>query len=159
MNPTRKRRMIWVLLLVAAAAVAIGLSVYALQQNISYLYSPTEVLAGKAPAHARFRLGGVVKDGSIHHDSDSLKVSFVLTDRFHDMPVIYKGVLPDLFRVDQSVITSGRMQAGRFVASSVLDKHEATYMHKEVADAIKKAQAAGRAKHGGHTAAATGSRH
>jgi cytochrome c-type biogenesis protein CcmE len=156
MNPKRKRRLIFVILLIAAASVAVGLTVYALQQNMTYLYSPTEVLAGKAPAHARFRLGGVVKDGSIHRDGHSLKVTFVVTDRFHDMKVVYNGILPDLFRVGQSVITTGRMDHGHFAASEVLAKHDSTYMPKEVADAIKKAEAAGRAKNAGHMSAPTG---
>jgi cytochrome c-type biogenesis protein CcmE len=147
MNPKRKRRMIIVLLIVAAAAVAVSLTVFALQQNMTYLYSPSEVLAGKAPATAKFRLGGVVKDGSVKRDGTSLKVDFTVTDRFHDMPVEYTGILPDLFREGQSVITEGRMHDGEFVADQVLAKHDETYMPKEVADAIKKAEVAGRAKH------------
>ncbi len=150
MNPKRKRRLIVVSLILAAVVVAVGLSVFALQKNITYLYSPSEVMAGKAPVHARFRLGGVVKKHSVHHDPDSLKVTFIVTDRFHDMPVIYKGILPDLFRVGQSVITTGHMDHGHFEASTVLAKHDSTYMPPEVADAIKKAREAGRAKESGH---------
>lgn len=147
MNPTRKRRLIVTLLIIAAAAVAIGLTVFALQQNMTYLYSPSEVQAGKAPQTAKFRLGGVVKDGSVKRDGKSLKVDFTVTDRFHDMQVEYTGILPDLFREGQSVITEGRMHDGEFVADQVLAKHDETYMPKEVADAIQKAEVAGRAKH------------
>jgi cytochrome c-type biogenesis protein CcmE len=147
MNPTRKRRLIIILLVVAAAAVAIGLTVFALQQNVTYLYSPSEVQAGKAPQTAKFRLGGVVKDDSIKRDGTSLKVDFTVTDRFHDMQVEYTGILPDLFREGQSVITEGRMHDGEFVADQVLAKHDETYMPREVADAIQKAEVAGRAKH------------
>lgn len=160
MNPKRKRRLIFTVLVIAAAAVAVSLIVYALQQNMNYLYSPSEVLAGKAPAHTRFRLGGVVKADSIHRDDDTdskkVTVTFTVTDRFHDMPVVYHGVLPDLFRVGQSVITTGSMDGKHFLATEVLAKHDSTYMPKEVADAIKKAEAAGRAKDAQHVTAPAG---
>lgn len=151
MNPTRKRRLTIAVLIVAAAAVAIGLTVFALQQNMTYLYSPTEVESGQAPANVKFRLGGVVKEHSIRRDGNSLKVDFVVTDRFHDMPVRYTGILPDLFREGQSIIATGHMRGGTFVATEVLAKHDETYMPKEVADAIRKAETAGRARHGAGT--------
>ncbi len=141
MNPVRKRRLIVVSLIVLAVGVAAALTVLALQQNMTYLYSPSEVEAGHAPLHARFRLGGVVKEGSIHRVPGTLTTDFVVTDRFHDMRVQYTGILPDLFREGQSVITTGRMQNGRFDATEVLAKHDETYMPKEVADAIAKAKA------------------
>lgn len=155
MHPTRKRRLIIVLLILAAAAVAVGLTVYALQKNVTYLFSPSEVLDGKAPSAASFRLGGVVKEHSVHRDKTSLKVGFVVTDRFHDMPVQYTGILPDLFREGQSIIATGRMDHGHFQATEILAKHDSTYMPKEVADAIKKAEAAGVAK-GEHPEATAG---
>ena len=145
MNPVRKRRLIVVSLIVLAVGIAAALTVFALQQNMTYLYSPSEVEAGHAPVHARFRLGGVVKEGSIHRVPGTLTTDFTVTDRFHDMPVQYTGILPDLFREGQSVITAGHMQGGKFDASEVLAKHDETYMPKEVADAIAKAKAAGRA--------------
>lgn len=146
MNPKRKRRLIITLLVISAAAVAVSLTVFALQQNMNYLYSPTEVDAGKAPDHHPFRLGGVVKEHSVKRDGQSLKVDFTVTDRFHDMPVVYTGILPDLFREGQSVIVTGHMDGNHFVGTQVLAKHDSTYMPKEVADAIRKAEAAGRAK-------------
>ncbi len=146
MNPKRKRRLIITLLAVAAAAVAVTLTVFALQQNMNYLYSPTEIDAGKAPAHRTFRLGGVVKEHSVVRDGNSLMVHFVVTDRFHDMPVVYRGILPDLFREGQSVIVTGHMQGTEFVGTQVLAKHDETYMPKEVADAIRKAKEAERAQ-------------
>lgn len=158
MNPKRKRRLIIVLLAVAAAAVAISLTVFALQQNMNYLYSPTEIDAGKAPAHTTFRLGGVVKEHSVVRDPNSLKVQFVVTDRFHDMSVTYVGILPDLFREGQSVIVTGHMDGHHFVGKQVLAKHDETYMPKEVADAIRKAKAAERAKADKAGAAAKGGR-
>ena len=142
MTPTRKRRLIAVGLILAAVGVATALTVLALSRNMSYLFSPSEVLAGKAPAGASFRLGGVVLEHSIQRAPGSLTVDFVVTDRFRDMPVQYTGVLPDLFREGQSIIATGSMQNGHFLALEVLAKHDETYMPKEVAEAIAKAKAA-----------------
>ena len=142
MTPTRKRRLIATSLILAAIAIATALTVLALSRNMSYLFSPSEVLAGKAPAAASFRLGGVVLEHSIKRAPGSLTVDFVVTDRFHDMPVEYTGVLPDLFREGQSIIATGQMQGGHFAAREVLAKHDETYMPKEVAEAIAKAKAA-----------------
>ncbi len=145
MTPTRKRRLIAVSLILIAVAVAAALTTLALSRNMSYLFSPSEVLAGKAPEGASFRLGGVVLEHSIKRAPGSLTVDFVITDRFHDMPVQYTGVLPDLFREGQSIIATGQMQGDRFAAREVLAKHDETYMPKEVADAIKKAEDAKKA--------------
>ncbi len=142
MTPTRRRRLIVISLVLAAVAIAGGLTVLALQQNMTYLFSPSEIEAGRAPVASRFRLGGVVLEKSIKRASDSLKVDFVVTDRFKDMPVEYTGILPDLFREGQSIVASGALQNGRFVATEVLAKHDETYMPKEVADAIAKAKQA-----------------
>ncbi|HSM99596.1 MAG TPA: cytochrome c maturation protein CcmE [Rudaea sp.] len=147
MTPTRKRRLIAVSLILAAVAVAAALTTLALSRNMSYLFSPSEVLAGKAPADASFRLGGVVLEHSIKRAPGSLTVDFVVTDRFHDMAVQYTGVLPDLFREGQSIIATGQMQDGHFAAREVLAKHDETYMPKEVAEAIAKAKAAEAAGH------------
>jgi cytochrome c-type biogenesis protein CcmE len=141
MTPTRKRRLIVISLVLAAVAVAAGLTVLALQQNMTYLFSPSEVETGQAPASARFRLGGVVLEKSVMRSNDSLNVDFIVTDRFKELPVEYTGILPDLFREGQSIVAAGAMHDGRFVATEVLAKHDETYMPKEVADAIAKAKA------------------
>ena len=142
MTPTRKRRLIAVALILLAVGVATALTVTALSQNMTYLFSPSETLAGKAPPSASFKLGGVVLEKSIQRDPSSLKVDFVVTDRFKQIPVEYTGILPDLFREGQSVIATGKMQGDRFVAREVLAKHDESYMPKEVADAIAKAKSA-----------------
>jgi len=142
MTPTRKRRLIAVGLILLAVGVATALTVTALSQNMTYLFSPTETLAGKAPAGASFKLGGVVLEHSIQRDSNSLKVDFVVTDRFQQIPVEYTGILPDLFREGQSIVATGALEDGRFVATEVLAKHDETYMPKEVKDAIEKAKQA-----------------
>jgi len=142
MTPTRKRRLIAIALVLLAVGIAAALTVTALSQNMTYLFSPSEVAAGHAPAGAPFRLGGVVLENSLKRDPNSLQADFVVTDRFHDMPVEYTGILPDLFREGQSIVATGRMDGHRFIAREVLAKHDETYMPKEVADAIAKAKAA-----------------
>jgi cytochrome c-type biogenesis protein CcmE len=142
MTPTRKRRLIVISLIVAAVAIAATLTVLALQQNMTYLFSPSEVHEGHVPKDARFRIGGVVEEHSIARAGDSLKVDFIVTDRFQTIPVEYTGILPDLFREGQSIVATGALQDGKFVATEVLAKHDETYMPKEVADAIAKAKAA-----------------
>jgi cytochrome c-type biogenesis protein CcmE len=138
MNPTRQRRLIVVLIVLAAAAVAVGLVVFALQQNMNYLFTPSQVLAGQARRYPTFRLGGMVKAGSIHR-GDALQVAFTVVDADAAMPVAYTGILPDLFRDNQSVIATGHLDHGRFVATEVLAKHDETYMPKELKDAMDKA--------------------
>ena len=142
MTPTRKRRLIAFSLILLAVAVATALTVSALSIYRTYLFSPSEILAGQVPAGAVFKLGGVVLEHSVKRDPSSLKVGFTVTDRFHEMPVEYTGILPDLFREGQSVIATGSMNDGHFAANEVLAKHDETYMPKEVRDAIAKAKAA-----------------
>ncbi|MFC4526438.1 cytochrome c maturation protein CcmE [Dyella halodurans] len=141
MNPTRKRRLTIVLSVIAAAAVAIGLIVFALQQNMNYLFTPSQVQTGQATSYKNFRLGGMVKAGSIQRSNDSLKVTFTVIDASGSMPVEYTGILPDLFRDNQSVIATGHMDNARFIATEVLAKHDETYMPKELKDAMAKAHA------------------
>ena len=139
MNPTRKRRLIIVAVVVAAAALATALGVYALQNNMNYLLTPSQVQSGEAASYQTFRLGGMVKAGSIQRSKDSLKITFTVVDAGGAMPVEYTGILPDLFRDNQSVIATGHMDNARFVATEVLAKHGETYMPKELKDAMAKA--------------------
>ena len=141
MNPTRKRRLAFAGLLLLAAAGAGTFIVLALQENLSYLHTPTEVRAGQAPAQARFRLGGVVCEGSVRRTDGSLDVRFAVTDRVRQVPVRYSGILPDMFREGTSIIATGQMHDGEFQASEVLAKHDEAYMPKEVADAMAKGAA------------------
>ncbi len=134
MNPTRKRRLLLILALVAAAAVATALVALALQRNVAYLYTPSEVLKGEAGEQARFRLGGMVKAGSFQRAPGSMEAHFVVDDGDATLPVSYTGILPDLFREKQAVIATGRMHGDVFIAEQVLAKHDETYMPKEVAD-------------------------
>jgi len=141
MNPTRKRRLALVGLLLAAAAGATAFIVLALQENLSYLHTPTEVRTGQAPTSASFRLGGVVCEGSVKRTQGTLDVSFAVTDRVRQVPVHHHGILPDMFKEGTSIVATGHMQNGVFVAEKVLAKHDETYMPKEVADAMAKGKA------------------
>ena len=139
MNPTRKRRMWLILAILVAAALATALVVMALQRNVAYLYTPAEVLNGSAgesvaDGAAKFRLGGMVAAGSLKRAEGSMQAHFRVTDGDAELPVSYTGILPDLFREDQAMVATGRMQDGTFVAEQVLAKHDETYVPKEVAD-------------------------
>ncbi len=146
MNPTRQRRLWMALLVLIAAAVGGSLIVWALQRNVTFLHSPTAVREGQVPEDARFRLGGVLLEGSVKRETGSLRVAFEVTDRFNNFPVVYDGILPDMFREGTSVIATGRIRDGQLVADEVLAKHDEQYMPKEVADAIAAAKEQGEAK-------------
>jgi len=144
MNPVRRRRLLWVIALVVAAAIAATLVAMALQRNVAYLYTPAEVISGEAgpevkSGQARFRLGGMVAEGSLQRVEGTLESRFQVTDGDALMPVTYTGILPDLFRENQAVVATGRMDGDRFVAEEVLAKHDETYMPREVADKMGQA--------------------
>ena len=138
MNPVRKRRAFFAVLVLVAAAIAATFAVLALQENLTYLHTPTEVSARQVPAAARFRLGGVVCEGSVQRSTGTLDIRFAVTDRVHQVPVNYRGILPDMFREGTSIIATGSLHGGRFVATEVLAKHDETYMPREVAAAMAK---------------------
>ncbi len=147
MKPLRKRRLMFVVSIVVGLGAAIGLALYAMKQNINLFYSPQELVDGKAPVGPLIRLGGLVVKGSVKRDPESLKVSFDLTDNAGEVTVSYDGILPDLFREGQGIVTMGKLQAnGTFVATEVLAKHDENYMSPEVAEAIKKAEAEAKAR-------------
>jgi len=134
----RQNRMIFVALLIAGAVLAITLLIQALGSNTNYFYSPTEVVEGKAPIGKSFRLGGLVAMGSVKRQD--MKVNFDVTDNKNKFSIEYVGILPDLFREGQGIITTGSLINGTFVATEVLAKHDENYMPPEVADALKKAK-------------------
>lgn len=139
MNPVRRRRLLLVAVLLLASGTAAALVTMALQQNLAYLYTPSEVHAGQARDQQRFRLGGMVKEGSLRRTEGTLDSVFTVTDGDGDMDVAYTGILPDLFREKQAVIATGSLVDGRFVASEVLAKHDESYMPREVAEKMGKA--------------------
>ena len=134
----RGRRLALIATALAVLGAAAGLSLYALSDSIVFFYSPSEVAQQAVAPGARLRIGGLVKTGSLIKSADQ-NVAFVLTDGAHDLKVADQGLLPDLFREGQGVVTEGTLGPnGIFQASSVLAKHDERYMPKEVVDALKK---------------------
>ncbi len=122
----------------AVLGIASALVLNALNSNIALYVTPSEVVAGKAPKGSAFRIGGMVKDGSLRRDN--LTVHFVITDMAHDVAVAYTGILPDLFKEGKGAVVQGRIGAdGHFVASEVLAKHDENYMPPAAKDALDKA--------------------
>lgn len=140
MTPKRKQRLLVVLFIVVGVSVAVGLTLFALNQNINLFYSPTQIAAGEAPHNTRIRAGGMVVDGSVKRDPDSLFVSFDITDYDKTVTVEYTGILPDLFREGQGIVAQGALnEQGVVEAVEVLAKHDENYMPPEVAEALAKA--------------------
>jgi cytochrome c-type biogenesis protein CcmE len=124
---------------------AIMLVLNALNSNMAFFYTPTQVRKGEVPKDTNFRIGGLVLDKSFKRGDDGLSVSFVVTDTAQTVPVIYKGVLPDLFKEGKGVVAQGKVGAdGIFVASEVLAKHDENYMPPEAAEALKRAKEQGK---------------
>ena len=138
MTPARKRKMGVILLMLAVVGIAIALVLYALRQNISLFYTPTQIAQGDAAGTHSIRAGGMVVPGSIIRKSGDLTVHFKITDYKHTVNVIYRGVLPDLFREGQGVVAQGELIDNQhFKAVTVLAKHDEKYMPPEVRDAVK----------------------
>lgn len=139
MTPTRKRRLIATLLILTGVGVASTIAFYSLQQNLLYFQSPSEIAEVAMPPGRQFRLGGLVKPGSIDRAQDGLSTHFIVTDGPAEIVVQYVGTLPDLFREGQGVIARGTLnEEGMFMASEVLAKHDENYMPPEVAAALEK---------------------
>ena len=141
MTPARKKRLFFIIFLVTGIAVAAGFALYAFNQNLMFYFSPSEVKQGKAPVNKLFRMGGMVVDGTFKKEKNTLKVFFDITDYAQTVTVEYTGLLPDLFREGQGIISRGKLNAdGVFVAEEVLAKHDENYMPPEVAESLKKAK-------------------
>jgi cytochrome c-type biogenesis protein CcmE len=135
----RHKRLAIILGGLASLGVAATLVLNALNSNVAFYVNPTEVAAGKAPKDKAFRIGGLVKDGSLKRDD--MTVHFVVTDTVTDIPVAYTGILPDLFKEGKGAVVQGKLGPdGGFVASEVLAKHDENYTPKEAQDAIDKAR-------------------
>ncbi|MEY3338688.1 MAG: hypothetical protein RL245_1680 [Pseudomonadota bacterium] len=139
----RRRRIVLVVGILAGVSLAGVLALNAFRENVMFFFDPSQVAAGEAPIEKRFRLGGMVRPGTVDREAGSLDMSFIVTDFKHDVRVVYTGVVPDLFRENQGVVAHGRLGSnGVFVADEILAKHDENYMPPEVAKAIKE-------KHGG----------
>lgn len=127
MNKQRAQRLTYILILLAVIAVAAGLILYSLKQNINLFLTPTQALAHSLPQDHTFRLGGQVKPGSIVREKNNLTVHFILTDLKHEIAVTYTGILPDLFKSGNGAIAEGRFAGKEFMATGILAKHDENY--------------------------------
>jgi cytochrome c-type biogenesis protein CcmE len=137
----RRQRMMLVILVLLGVGTAVALTLNAFRGNMVYFYGPSQLDTVEKAHERNLRLGGLVEQGSVKREDDGLTVHFMVTDTVKSVPVIYKGILPDLFREGQGVVAQGRLrQDGVFMASEVLAKHDENYMPPEVAEAMKEAK-------------------
>ena len=136
----RTKRALWIVAGLAGLGIAATLVLNAFQSNLVFFFTPTQVATHEAPRDRAFRMGGLVEDGSVSREKDGLTVHFRITDTAKTIPVVYTGILPDLFREGKGVVAQGKLGAdGTFRASEVLAKHDENYMPPEAADALRKA--------------------
>jgi cytochrome c-type biogenesis protein CcmE len=136
----RTKRGLWIAAGLAGLGIAAALVLNAFQSNLVFFLTPSQVAANEAPRDRNFRIGGLVEAGSVARDRDGLTVRFRVTDTAKTIPVIYIGILPDLFREGKGVVAQGRIGSdGVFQAKEVLAKHDENYMPPEAAEALKKA--------------------
>ena len=142
---TRHKRLALAGVGLAAVGGIVALVLNAFQSNLVFFYSPSQIANQEAPKDRTFRVGGLVKEGSVQREG--VKVSFVVTDTAQTVPVRYEGILPDLFKEGKGVVSQGQLRDGVFVAREVLAKHDENYMPPEAAEALAKAKS-GDAKYG-----------
>lgn len=141
---SRYNRMIGIGLVLVGVGLAVTFLLRAMNENVLFYYSPTQVTAGEPPEGRRFRVGGLVVNGSMDREPGSLEIRFALTDFENTVPVSYAGILPDLFREGQGIIAHGQLSdAGVFVADEVLAKHDENYMPPEVEESLKQVHGEG----------------
>lgn len=142
MKPHRRQRLILIALMLISVGGAVGLTLHALQQNINLFFTPTQIqeqIAVGNPPRNNFRIGGLVAENSVTRSADNLAVRFVVTDTINSIAVIYRGILPDLFREGQGIVVSGTMRDNQFVARQVLAKHDENYTPPQVESALRDA--------------------
>lgn len=137
----RHKRVAFILIGLASLSIAAYLAASAFRNNLIFFFSPTQVAAKEAPVNRTFRVGGLVQEGTLKRDQDGLTVRFTVTDTAASIPVVYKGILPDLFKEGRGCVAQGRVGSdGVFYAESVLAKHDENYMPPEAGEAIDKAK-------------------
>jgi len=139
----RHKRIAIIVAGLAVLGIATGLVLNAFQSNLVFFFTPTQVAANEAPIGKAFRIGGMVEEGSLRRESDGLTIHFKVTDTARTIPVVYSGILPDLFREGKGVVAQGKLGPdGVFRASEVLAKHDENYMPPEAAAAVEQAHRA-----------------
>lgn len=137
----RHKRIALIIAGLAGLSIAAALVLRAFQNNLVFFFSPTQVVAKEAPVNRTFRVGGLVENGTLKRDNDGLTVRFVITDTAKSIPVVYKGILPDLFKEGKGCVAQGRVGSdGVFYADQVLAKHDENYMPPEAGKAIDSAK-------------------
>ncbi|MDF2445774.1 MAG: cytochrome biosis protein CcmC [Moraxellaceae bacterium] len=139
LTPKRKKTLLILIAVMIGVGIAVGLTLYALRQNLNLFYTPTQLVQHEAPEGQRIQVGGLVMQGSLKREPDSLAVRFTITDLKNSVDVTYTGILPDLFREGQGIVANGRIENGVVVAEEVLAKHDETYMPPQVKHAIEQA--------------------
>jgi len=138
---TRHKRIAFILAGLAGLAIAAGLVLNAFQNNLVFFFSPSQVAAKEAPVGRNFRIGGLVEKGSMKREGDGLTVRFTVTDTAQSIPVVYKGILPDLFKEGKGCVAQGHVGTdGVFYADQVLAKHDENYMPPQAGQAIDNAK-------------------
>jgi cytochrome c-type biogenesis protein CcmE len=137
----RHKRIAIIIAGLAGLGIATFLVASAFRNNLVFFFSPTQVAAKEAPVNRTFRIGGLVEEGTLKRDTDGLTVRFTVTDTAASIPVVYKGILPDLFKEGRGCVAQGRLNSdGVFQAEEVLAKHDENYMPPEAGEAIDKAK-------------------
>jgi cytochrome c-type biogenesis protein CcmE len=128
----KNQRLVLVVTAIAALFVAALLAMWGLKDRASYFYTPADIAAGKAHEGEAMRLGGMVERGSVRHQADGVTIRFMVTDGKAETPVVYRGIVPDLFREGSGAVAEGRLQNGTFIADTILAKHDERYMPPEL---------------------------
>jgi cytochrome c-type biogenesis protein CcmE len=137
----RHSRIAFIALGLCGLATAVGLALSAFNENLVFFFSPSQVVTNEAPVGRSFRIGGLVEEGSLRRGADGLTSHFTITDTVNSIPVVYKGILPDLFKEGRGCVAQGKIETdGSFHADQVLAKHDENYMPVEAAHSIEKAQ-------------------
>ena len=152
----RHKRIIFICVSLAAIGLATWLVLGAFRNNLVFFYSPTQVASAEAPVNKTFRIGGLVQNGTLKRDADGLTVRFTVTDTANNIPVVYKGILPDLFKEGRGCVAQGRIGSdGMFYADQIMAKHDENYMPPEAAQALEQAKDMEKVKNSANEAAKT----
>jgi cytochrome c-type biogenesis protein CcmE len=152
----RHKRIIFICVSLAAIGLATWLVLGAFRNNLVFFYSPTQVASAEAPVNKTFRIGGLVQNGTLKRDADGLTVRFTVTDTANNIPVVYKGILPDLFKEGRGCVAQGRIGSdGMFYADQIMAKHDENYMPPEAARALDQAKDMEKVKNSANEAAKT----
>ena len=152
----RHKRIVFIVAALAALGLATWLVLGAFRNNLVFFFSPTQVMAKEAPIGRTFRIGGLVKEGSLKRDADGLTIRFSVTDTASTIPVVYKGIMPDLFKEGRGCVAQGRVaNDGVFYADTIMAKHDENYMPPEAARALDQAKDMEKVKNSANEAAKT----